>query len=212
MNLDEKIAIIKALPLFESLTDSELEVIAAKLHEKNFPAHTAFIEQEDASDAAYILIEGSARVYRLTEDGEEVTLTIMGKGELVGEMSLLDDEPRSATVETLQDSRVLALTKEEFREILQNYPEIAIRILKTMSRRVRAANEQIEDVLFKNLEERTWKILQNLIHYFPNKDIALSQEELAGILGATRARVTEALNNLEKEGKITLSHRKIHVN
>lgn len=212
MDLGLKSELISRLSIFKGLSASELQIIASCLREKTIPAHTTFIKQEDTSDVAYILVEGSAKVYRITEDGNEVNLTMVGKGDIVGEMSLIDDEPRSAYVETVHDSQVLYITKTDFKTILANHPEIAFRLLKTLAHKVRAANEQIEDVLFRTLKERTWKILENLGHYFTNREITFSQEELAGILGATRARVTEALNLLEKEGKITLSHRKIRLN
>lgn len=212
MDQIKKAEIINKFALFKDLSPAELSVIAQATSEQTLPEHTIFIEQEAVSDVAYFICSGGARVYRVTEQGEEVTLAMVGVGDIVGEMSILDDEPRSACVETIHNTKVLILTRSAFNKILIDYPEVAISLLKTMSKRMRETNEHVEDILSKNLSERTWKILQNLANYFPNKDITLSQEELAGIIGATRARVTEILNSLQKQGKIRLAHRQIRIN
>lgn len=162
-------------------------------------------------NAAYFIIAGSAKIYRITEEGEIVTFAVLGPNEVVGEMSLIDDMPRSACVETIKDTQVLILTKKEFHTILNTHPSVAIALLKVLSKRVRETNQQIENILSKNLNDRTWKVLESLAKYFPNKTINLSQEELANIIGATRARVTEVLNNLQKNNKIALSHKQIMI-
>ena len=211
LTIDNKLNILRQISLFDGLSTSELQVIAGSTEELDFPANEVIIEQDDESDCAYIIVSGSARVYRLTEDGEEVNLAILGKDQVLGEMALLDKQPRSANVESVQPIKVLKLTRTDFSRILHQHPDTAINLLSTLSTRVRSANEHLEDVFSKNLEERTWKMLQTLAHYFPNQQITLSQEELATMVGATRARVTEVLADLADTGKITLAHRKIQV-
>lgn len=211
MQIEDKVKIIQSSSLFKNLSLDQIKVIAQTVYEQSLPANTIFIEQEDNSNAAYFIVEGGAKIYRITESGELVTFSVLGPNEVVGEMSLIDDEPRSACVETIKDTKVLILAKDDFRKILAKYPNVAIALLRILSKRVRETNRHIEDILSKNLNDRTWKILENLARYFPDKTISLSQEELAGIIGATRARVTEVLNNLQKKGKLILSHKQIHI-
>lgn len=211
MDSEQQIRIISAVPLFTGLTKDELKAVASKTKAVEFEAGELIIEQDDTSDGAYILCHGMVKVYRLTDDGEEINLAVLGPGEILGEMSLIDDQPRSANVEAIQHTQLLLLTREDFSKILHQHTDAAINLLATLSHRVRATNEYVEDVFSKNLAERTWKTLQTLSRYFPNNDITLSQEELATIIGATRARVTEILDQLQIEGKLTLSHRKIHL-
>lgn len=209
--MEDKIQLLKKQDLFKDLDDIQLEAISKSLTSVDFAAREILIEQSDTSNNTYFIISGTVNIYTLSEEGEQTNIAILGPGEVVGELSLIDDEPRSATVQAIQDTETFLLTGEKFHQILRTYPEIAIRLLQTLAKRVRVTNQHLEDQLSKNLPERTWGVLTNLANHFPNKDISLSQEELADIIGATRARVTEVLNDLEKQGKITLSHRKIHL-
>lgn len=212
MDINQKIQFIQQIELFKDLPTPKIQIIAEATVEQNIPAKTVLIEQEDYSDLAYFICKGGVRIFRVTDDGENVNLAVAGPGEIIGEMSLLDEEPRSACVETIQNSKMLVLTRSAFLKIISEDSEVAINLLKILSKKVRETNQHIEDILSKSLTERTWKVLESLSNYFPNKTINLSQEELSGIVGATRARITETLNLLQKQGKITLSHRQIHIN
>ncbi len=209
MDNQQKIKILKTFELFSDLTTTQLEVIANSVKEKEIETKTVFIEQDTETDLAYFIYEGGIRVYRITPDGDEINLSIGGAGEVVGEMALVDHGPRSANVETIQTTKALTLSDNEFKKILENHPEIAFSLLLIFSKRVRKLNEFVEEVVSQKLPQRTWHILEVLSKYFSDKEITLSQEELAQIIGATRARVTEILNDFEKENKIVLSHKKI---
>lgn len=209
MEIGEKINFLKEFPLFCELTAEEVENIARGTHELNFPAGEVLIEQDSEGGTTFFILEGGVKVYRLDENGDMITLAVLGPKDVIGEMSLIDNEPRSANVETIKDTKVMGLDKSGFTRILNTHPNIAMGLLRTLSARVRATNEKLEDILSKDLTERTQKTLKTLVKYFPNNEITLSQEELADIIGATRARVTEALNELQKEGKISLAHRRI---
>ena len=211
MSIIEKVQLLKNLPLFKNLSGEELTIIAQATTEQTIAAGTVFIEQEDESSCAYIIYKGSAKVFRVTDEGEQINVAIIGPGEVVGELALLDNQPRSACVESLQEVKLLMITKHEFSKILHHYPETAVSLLCTLADRVRASNKLLEDVLSKNLKIRTWKTLKYLAKYFPNNTISLSHEELSSIIGATRARVTEILDELQRENKIQLSHRQIHL-
>lgn len=211
MNILEKVQLLKTLPLFQNLSQQELEVIASASTEQTIPSGTTFIEQEDESNSAYVIYKGSAKVFRVTNEGEQINVAVIGPGEVVGELALLDNSPRSACVQALQEVKLLTITKNKFSKILHDYPETAVSLLCTLADRVRTSNQLLEDVLSKNLYDRTWKTLQSLSRYFPNNTISLSHEELSCIIGATRSRVTEILNELQSENKISLSHRQIHL-
>lgn len=211
MITEEKVKTLKTFDFFKDLSSHQINVIAKSTSEKEFEAKDVLMEQEEPADVAYFIYEGSVRVYKLTPEGNEVNLSICGNGEIVGEMALLNNSPRSAYVEAIQHTKVLVLSEEKFREILKTHPEIAYKLLLTLSQRVKKLNEFVEEIFTKKLPDRTWHILELLTKYFPNGEITLSQEELAQIVGATRARVTEILDLLEKNHKIALSHKKIKI-
>lgn len=209
MNLVEKINIIQAHSLFQTLSHENQIHLAQITYEKRFLENEVIIEQSSSSDAAYIIIRGSVKVYRLSEDGEEIGIALLGPGDIIGEMALIDHELRSAFVQAIQVTVTLCINSHEFTKLIIDHPTIALSLLKSLSKRIRQANDHVEEITTENLFQRTQKTLEILQKYFPDKIITLSHEELALIIGATRARVTEHLNRLEKEGKITLSHRSI---
>ncbi len=211
MDINERIAELRKVAVFTLLTDQQLEIITQNISTQEIKNNTAFIEQDAITDTAYLIISGAVKVYRISEDGEEIILDTKGPGEIVGEMALLDGKPRSAFVETIRDSTFYTLHKEKFLEIINKNPQISINIIKHLVLQIREFNQRMEDTTSKNLCDRTFNTIKTLASYYQNNDVELSQEQLASIVGATRARVTECLNNLEKSGKIILSHKKIHL-
>lgn len=211
MDNTELFQILRKAAIFMHLTDQQLRIILPKLHLKEFDRHQIIIEQDAQTFEAYIIVSGSVRVYRVSEEGNEITITFRSIGEIIGEMALLDDNPRSAYIETIQPTKLLAITRDDFRQIIFNYPEIAINLLKTLTKRLRETDLHLEAELSQNLSKRTWRVLKTLSNYFPNQEITMSQEELANIIGATRSRVTEVLDQFALEKKISLFHRKIQM-
>mgnify|MGYP002074057931 CR=1 FL=1 len=203
------IAMIQDFPLFEGLSQEEADLIAQSSIKRTIPAKTVFIEQGTNSETAFFILEGSVNIFRIDENGNEVSISVLGKGDIVGEMALIDHSPRSAYAKTLSTVETLVLSSDSFRNILKNYPDISIRLLASLSKRIRDSDQRLEDFVTKSLKTRSWNALKTLEIYFPDGEIALSHEELATIVGATRARITEVLNELEKENKVSLSHRKI---
>jgi len=211
MTFEEKTKALRNIPIFKVLPISEVKAVAFSAYEKDFPAKYLLIKEGEISNLLYFILGGSLRVYKVTQEGEEINLNICGPGDIVGEMAIIDKAPRSASVETLQAAKVLILKGEDFIKILRVYPEIAIVMLSQLNKRIRNIDQNVEDVLTKNLRERTWKALLTLSNYFPERKILMSHEELASIVGATRARITEILDLLEKENKIILDHKKIQI-
>lgn len=209
MDFEEKIKVLRNFPVFKVIPINEVRAVAFAAKEAKIPAKTIIISQGDPADAIYLVAKGSARVYKITEDGEEITLSIAGPGDVIGEMALVDRAPRSAYVQTLTETLIFTLKGTDFVKIMHEYPEIAIILLSSLSNKIRRADARAEDIQTKKLLERTWSTLQLLSKYFEGGQITVSHEELAQIVGATRSKITVALSELEKEGKISLSHRKI---
>jgi len=205
----EKVVILSSSKIFSSFTEKEIKMISSMTSSRKIPAKTIFIEEGSDSDVAYLISKGSARVFKITDDGEEINLSIAEPGELIGEMSMIEEIPRSASVQALQELLVLTISKANFMKVLNDHPKIAIRILQLFSKRIRKVDERLEEVMTQNLIQRVFKTLQILAKYFPNGEITLNQEELAPIIGATRPRITEALHALEKANKVDLAQRKI---
>jgi len=209
MDIKDKIPRLKSFSIFKDLSDRELLSVSEFIHYKLLPPKTIFIFQDDQSDSIYFIIRGLTRAFRDTPQGQEVNLSLLGEGETIGEMGIIEELPRSATVETIKETEVFILTKANFINLLKRHPEISINLLVLLSRRLRNFTRRVENIMSKKMEERTLESLKILSQFFKEGEILFSHEELAVIIGATRARVTEVLNNLREEGRIELHHRRI---
>lgn len=209
MSINENIKALKSSTLFAAIDKDELEHIAKHIVRKTFDDKQLLINQSDDAEAAYLILSGSVKVFRIAENGNEITLSILGPGEIVGEMSLIESEDRSASVAAIQKTEVLIITKGAFTHFIKSSPDAAIKLIQTMAKRVRVSDKHVEEILTKNIRDRILGSLKILTSYFPNGEIVLSHEDLADIIGATRPRVTEVLDELVKDKKISLSHRKI---
>lgn len=209
MSIAENIKALKGSKLFSAIDKDELGYIAEHTVRKKYKDKEMLIDQTEDGEVAYLILSGSVKVFRVAENGNEITLSILGPEEIVGEMSLIESEGRSASVAAIQETEVLVITKSAFTHFIKHSPDSAVKLIQTMAKRVRIADEHVEEILTKNLKERVLNSLSILKVYFDKSEITLSHEDLADIIGATRPRVTEVLDELAKEKKITLSHRKI---
>ncbi len=211
MDITEKTAILRKFSIFGSLSDQAFLDVGSKTHEIAIDEGKVFIRQGDTVGPIYFIYNGLAKIYRLNENGMVANLGFAGEFEIVGDMAFITSQNRSASVEAMRKVDALVLSPEDFKNILYAYPEISIQLMQIFSQRLRKSNASSEEMMFQNLTHRTWIALETLSKYFPEKSITLSHEELAEIVGATRARTTEALHQLQKEKKIQLSHRNIHI-
>jgi len=143
MAQDENKAFLKRVPLFSGLTDGQIERLAAGSVRRNFPKGRTIVAEGEPSQSLYVLLSGRAKVQRSDTEGKEVILSVLGPGECFGEMSLIDDAPRSASVITLESSDFMSIAKESFKAILASSPEICLRIMKGLVKRLRDADKKI---------------------------------------------------------------------
>ena len=128
---------------------------------------------------------------------------------MIGELSLIDGQPRSASVEAIKKTTVLEIKKKDFDKFLARYPKTTIDLLKIITSRLRLTHFHLENMVQGTLVERTLVTLKNLSTLYPNKEINLSHEQLAEIVGATRSRITEVLDHLSRTRQLILSRKKI---
>jgi len=210
MTTDQKASLLQKFPLFKDFKDKELQEIAHKTTEKIFPSHTIILSQDEPAQEVLFIYKGLITIYILQAEGKTIPIRTRGPLYITGEINIVDNE-RNATIETLQETHALTLSIEECRKLVLTYPHFGYELLKVIVEKLRAANRSTEYYFSAALKERTWTILQDLANHFPDKEITLSQEELSDIIGATRARITEVLQELKQDNLISLSHRKITI-
>src|SRR3990172_3935340 len=128
---------LRAIPLFSDVSDADLELIASHLIERRYARNTTIVEEGLPGDYMYVIREGRVKVTKLSEEGREKILQMLGEGAFFGEMALLDHAPRSATVKTLSPVRLLALSRSDFLSVLRRSPDLAMAVIQELTRRLR---------------------------------------------------------------------------
>jgi CRP/FNR family cyclic AMP-dependent transcriptional regulator len=205
MAQDENKAFLKRVALFSGLTDSQIERLAAGSVRRSFPKGRTIVAEGEPSQSLYVLLSGRAKVQRSDTEGKEVILAVLGPGECFGEMSLIDDAPRSASVITIESCDFMSINKESFKSILQSSPEICMRIMKGLVKRLREADRKIETLALLDVYGRVARVLLDFSEQVGNDRVVrnkLPRQEIAKMIGASREMVSRVMKGLEVEGYI----------
>ena len=192
------------VPLFAELEGDELERFSHVAVPRSFPSGTRVFHEGDESDACYIVRSGHFRVTREHPDGRAITLANLGRGDIFGELAMLDGEVRSASVEALDDGELLALPGADVRALLSRHPEISAKLVAALVRRLRAANERISRQSFQTVPSRVAGVLSQLVaeeaplHPGEGVTIRMNQADLAQLAGTSRESVSRFLADLER--------------
>ncbi|MCX8110614.1 MAG: Crp/Fnr family transcriptional regulator [Syntrophorhabdaceae bacterium] len=205
---------IKNVNLFNILDDEDIKLISRIATIKSIPKGYVVFQEGEKGDALYIIIKGKVKVSLYDDEGREYILDIIGKDGFFGELSILDDLPRSANIVTTEDCEFIILKRDDFIKLLMENPAITVNILKTMAARLRAADERIKGLAFFSVEGR---ILKYLIELGEETGIKVknhiiiengpSQVEIASSCGCSRETVSRMLKNLVNKGIITVRKR-----
>jgi CRP/FNR family transcriptional regulator, cyclic AMP receptor protein len=208
VNEESAADLLKSVPLFSDLEQGELERFSLVAVPRSFPAATRVFHEGDHSDACYIVRSGSFRVTREHSDGRAITLATLGPGDIFGELAMLDGEVRSASVESLEDSELLALPAGEVRALLARHPEITVKLVAALVRRLRSANERISRQSFQTVPSRVAGVLTQLVAEEGEGGeggevtIRMNQADLAQLAGTSRESVSRFLADLERAGVV----------
>jgi CRP/FNR family transcriptional regulator, cyclic AMP receptor protein len=200
--------LLRSVPLFADLEEGELERFSRVAVPRSFPAGTRVFHEGDRSDACYIVREGSFRVTREHSDGRAITLATLGPGEVFGELAMLDGDTRSASAEALSDGELLALPANDVRGLLARHPEISVKLVAALVRRLREANERISRQSFQTVPSRVAGVLSQLVAETPRSredgevTIRMNQADLAQLAGTSRESVSRFLADLERAGVV----------
>ncbi|HEX4730925.1 MAG TPA: Crp/Fnr family transcriptional regulator [Solirubrobacterales bacterium] len=206
------IELLRSVPLFADLEEGELERFSQVAVPRSFPAATRVFHEGDSSDACYIVSEGSFRVTREHSDGRAITLATLGPGEIFGELAMLDGDRRSASAESITDGTLLALPANDVRNLLSRNPEIALKLVAGLVRRLRAANMRLSRQSFQTVPSRVAGILLQLSRdgqvdksegaEMTEVTIRMNQTDLAQLAGTSRESVSRFLAELERAGVV----------
>lgn len=212
-------SVLKHVPLFSRLDESELKTLAGVTVVRQVPANTLILRADEEGDTLFVIQSGRVTVSIYSEEGKEVILSILKDGDFFGEMSLLDGELRSASVISTEETELILLRRYDFLQALIQYPKIYATLLATLANRLRRTNRQVESLALLNAYGRVAGVLLQLAEDQGIKDesggLTIIERpilsEIAGMAGTSRETVSRILNSLERQHYITRNGRKIHI-
>ncbi len=202
---DENKAFLRRVPLFSGLTEQQLDALAAGSARRSYPKGRTIVSEGEPSQSMYILLAGRAKVQRSDAEGKEVILAVLGSGEFFGEMSLIDDSPRSASVITLESCEFMAVSKDAFKTMLQQSPEVSMAVMRGLVRRLREADKKIETLALLDVYGRVARVLLDFSEDVGGERVVknrLPRQEIAKMIGASREMVSRVMKGLEIDGYI----------
>jgi CRP/FNR family transcriptional regulator/CRP/FNR family cyclic AMP-dependent transcriptional regulator len=188
-------------------------MLAQQARRRVFRRGETVFRHGDVGNALYFLERGRVKVVVTSEQGEEVLLAVLGPGEVFGELSVFDGQPRSATIAALEDTATLMLERGAFQEFVRREPDVALHLLAVLSQRLRTGDTMIEDCAFLDVPGRLAKKLLDLAEQHGQRtpdgveiQLRLTQRELAGMVAASRESVNKHLAYFRQKGLVKLQH------
>jgi CRP/FNR family cyclic AMP-dependent transcriptional regulator len=206
---------LEKISLFAGLSKVDLDAVSSLAVTRNFPKNALVMCEGDQSDSLYIVLSGKVKVFLSDEEGKEVTLNMQGEGEYFGELALLDEAPRSASVMTAEDTKLAIISKKSFDECMKNNPEIAMKVMRGLARRLRELTENVRSLALMDVYGRVARLLLELAEEEKGKKVIsqkLTQRDIASMVGASREMVSRILRDLSVGGYITIEHKIITIN
>jgi CRP/FNR family cyclic AMP-dependent transcriptional regulator len=205
---------LRAVPLFERLEEHDLQQIAAAAVVRSFPKNSIVITEGDDSSSLYLLLSGEVKVYVSDEDGNSNIINRLGAGDYFGELSLIDAEPRSASVATLTACKMSIISRAVLFDNLESNPRIAIALLQGMVQRLRTTTDHAKSLALMDVYGRIAHVLLTEAVKEDGRLITppLTQQDIADRVGSSREMVSRILKDLRAGNYIALDGKRIIIN
>ena len=207
---EDTATLLARVPVFDELADEDLRRVAEVAVPRRFEPGEVVFREGDDSDTCYVVHAGHGRAIREHPDGRQITLATFGPGDIFGELAMFDDERRSATVEATDELEVLGILGGDMRRLLRRHPDMAVKLVISLGRRLRAANERLARQSFQTVQSRVAAVLAQLVEQAQaegagDRDVAVvaTQADLAKLAGSSRESASRFLAVLERAGVIT---------
>jgi CRP/FNR family transcriptional regulator len=215
---EETITLLHSVPVFSALGPDDLAQVAQVAVPRQFSGGEVVFREGDSSDTCYVIRSGHVRAIREHPDGRSITLANFGPGDFFGELAMFDDERRSATVEALEDTDAIGILGRDMRRLLREHPDISVKLLAALGRRLRKTNERLARQSFQTVQSRVAAVLSQLVSAAQDEGaserdvlIVATQSDLAQLAGSSRESASRFLAVLERAGIITQGRGKLTV-
>jgi len=202
---------LETVPLFDGLSPEALAKIESRAVARNYPRNAVVISEGDEATSMFIIVTGSVKVYHTEADGKETILNTQGPGQHFGELALVDDAPRSASVMTTEQSRLLVLSKAAFKECLEDSPEIGYHLVQALARQVRRLTETV-NMMGRDVYGRIRTLLEGMAVERDGMlviDQAMTQQDIGNRIASSREMVSRVFKELKNGGYIEEQDKRI---
>jgi CRP/FNR family transcriptional regulator, cyclic AMP receptor protein len=210
--------LLRSVPIFSELSDADIASLARLTSRRTCPKDTVVFFENEEGDSFFMIVDGRIKVTILGDDGREVILSVLGRGDFFGEMALLDNEPRSATAIAVEDTELLSLHRNDFQSVLSDNRSIMLALIKILTARLRRANHQISTLALLDVYGRVARVIVDTARdegkRLKDGRIAFrraTHQEIANRIGTTRETVTRMLKDLERQGLIHIDGKEVVV-
>lgn len=209
--------LLRKIPLFEALGDDATQRLAAMLRRLSVPRGHVLFRRGDEGTVLYIIASGRVAITLPNATGEEITLAVLSQGEFFGEMALLDNEPRAASAEVVEDSILYVLSRKDFLSFLMNHESAVMAVLSSLSRRLRLTDDLVAELCFLPASARIARKLVGLAEAARTApesaavEIHTTQQEIGRMLGLSRETINKELKYLREKGIVRTSRGKVIV-
>ena len=197
--------LLRNVPLFSALPEQQLALLTSVVSRKSFPRGATIIAKDDVTESLYVVISGRRKVMLSDEEGREVILAILGPNEFFGEMGLLDDSPRSASVVALEACEMLSLSKRDFKKCLAENFEMTMTVMRGLVKRLREADQKIGSLALMDVYGRVAHLLLEMAETVNGQKVVtrkLAKQDIAKMIGASREMVSRVMKDLQAGGYI----------
>jgi CRP/FNR family cyclic AMP-dependent transcriptional regulator len=199
--------VLRTVPLFASVPDDQLRLLATVVTRRSTTRGSIVIAAGDATDSLYIILSGRLKVMMSDAEGKEVILSLLGAGEFFGEMGLIDDNPRSASVVSIEPCELLAITRRDFRKCMTENGEMAMAVMRGLVRRLREADRKIGSLALLDVYGRVARLLLDMSETVDGQKMVtkrLPKQDIAKMIGASREMVSRVMKDLQTGGFIEM--------
>jgi CRP-like cAMP-binding protein len=217
-SVEETAGLLARVGVFSELGRPELEQVAEVAVPRSFAAGEVVFREGDESNTAYVVRSGHARAIRQHSDGRVLTLANFGPGEVFGELAMFDSDRRSATIEAIDQLDLLAILSADMQRLMREHPDIAVKLVVTLGRRLREVNDRLTRQSFQTVQSRVATVLSELVRDARSEGagendvlITATQAEVAQLAGSSRESASRFLATLERAGIITQGRGKLTV-
>ena len=199
------IVLLRNVPLFSMLPEGQLQLLTQVLSRKAYPKNSTIIAAGDPTDAMYIVVSGRLKVVMSDKQGQEVILAILNQGEFFGEMGLIAQAPRSATVTTIEPCELLTITRADFTKCLQGNFDLTMNVIRGLVKRLREADKKIGSLALMDVYGRVARLLLETAETIDGQKVItkkLTKRDIAKMIGASREMVSRVMKELQTSGRI----------